>query len=312
MRSPPHSAPKSLFQVFVTHARFIKEWTQPHGSLFKHLCFPWHPGLAKLPDKVFQNKLQTQTNKQMEVERIAGLFFAVTPPATEAEIDALLQDLKIQGIENPVVPPFLKRIWERGAKWTRINNSYDCFGLNFLSPGDAVERVDDIFGDESNRQEWKENFGPNSAAAGAFLLFFFGGVLRDALAVDRSDLEAQMHANMHPRANMQTHTRTSTYTHACSQHVKPVSTPATHTTTHPSPQLFGSNKALTHTTAHMVVFGISSEYDYYFTSFDPASPVFNHVVSIVNNCFEESDPIPVKVFLEAVTTYTEVCVRECE
>jgi hypothetical protein len=56
----------------------------------------------------------------------------------------------------------------------------------------------------------------------------------------------------------------------------------------------------------MILFAISSEYDYYFTSLDPASPVFGHVIAIVNNCGEESPPIPSSTFLDAMIAYTKV------
>jgi hypothetical protein len=60
---------------------------------------------------------------------------------------------------------------------------------------------------------------------------------------------------------------------------------------------------------HMVPIAISSEYDFYFTSFDPTSVVYNHVVPMVSNCFEDDDPVPVKLFMEAVLQYSRV--REC-
>jgi hypothetical protein len=99
-----------------------------------------------------------------ELEQLATTWHSVSAPATEAEIEELLDYLRGCGVENPVVPPFLKRIWERGASWARIEDSYGCYGLNFVEPEHGVTR-DEIFGDEELRREWQEQHGVNSTAA---------------------------------------------------------------------------------------------------------------------------------------------------
>jgi hypothetical protein len=70
-----------------------------------------------------------------------------------------------RGVVGAEVPAFLNAIWECGAKWTRIRDSYDCFGLNIVPPSEIGKADTSVFGDEGLREEWAEDHGEHSAGS---------------------------------------------------------------------------------------------------------------------------------------------------
>lgn len=99
------------------------------------------------------------------------LFQECTSPVTNEDIATLLNYLKSIGVSDPSIPEEFEAMWKLSSDWHLIRDHYNVFGFNVFGPKKLPGLTNDVFGDDSIRQEWEDELGPLSCAHKDWLCF---------------------------------------------------------------------------------------------------------------------------------------------